>query len=84
MLAPHVERLRSSLRFGRAPRFASDRLVSLDVVVNNPVTGMTAIRLARIADVPTILRFIRALAEYGRNPDEAEVRSAKVVENYKG
>jgi hypothetical protein len=31
-----------------------------------------------------LLRQRRALAEYGRNPDEAEVRSAKVVENYKG
>ena len=26
----------------------------------------------------------RALREYGRDPDEAEVRPAKVVENYKG
>ena len=31
-----------------------------------------------------LLRQRRALAEYGRNPDEAEVRPAKVVENYKG
>ena len=31
-----------------------------------------------------LLRQRRALREYGRNPDEAEVRSAKVVENYKG
>jgi hypothetical protein len=31
-----------------------------------------------------LLRQRRALPEYGRNPDEAEVRSAKVVENYKG
>src|SRR5450631_2517614 len=31
-----------------------------------------------------LLRQRRALAEYGRNSDEAEVRSAKVVENYKG
>jgi Protein of unknown function (DUF2630) len=31
-----------------------------------------------------LLRQRRALREYGRNPDEAEVRTAKVVENYKG
>jgi hypothetical protein len=31
-----------------------------------------------------LLRQRRALREYGRNPDEAEVRPAKVVENYKG
>jgi hypothetical protein len=31
-----------------------------------------------------LLRQRRALVEYGRNPDEAEVRPAKVVENYKG
>jgi hypothetical protein len=30
-----------------------------------------------------LLRQRRALSEYGRNPDEAEERSAKVVENYK-
>src|SRR5260370_40944464 len=29
-----------------------------------------------------LLRQRRALREYGRNPDEAEVRPAKVVENY--
>ena len=31
-----------------------------------------------------LLRQRRALREYGRNPDEAEVRPAKVVESYKG
>jgi Protein of unknown function (DUF2630) len=31
-----------------------------------------------------LLRQRRALREYGRNPDDAEVRPAKVVENYKG
>ena len=31
-----------------------------------------------------LLRQRRALREYGRNPDEAEARPAKVVENYKG
>ncbi len=31
-----------------------------------------------------LLRQRRALREYGRNPDEAEVRPARVVENYKG
>jgi hypothetical protein len=31
-----------------------------------------------------LLRQRRALREYGRDPDEAEVRPAKVVENYKG
>ena len=31
-----------------------------------------------------LLRQRRALREYGRDPDKAEVRPAKVVENYKG
>ena len=31
-----------------------------------------------------LLRQRRALREFGRNPDEAEVRPAKIVENYKG
>jgi len=31
-----------------------------------------------------LLRQRRALREFGRNPDEAEVRPAKVVENYRG
>ena len=31
-----------------------------------------------------LLRQRRALREFGRNPDEADVRSAGVVENYKG
>ena len=31
-----------------------------------------------------LLRQRRALREFGRDPDEAEVRSAKIVENYKG
>ena len=31
-----------------------------------------------------LLRQRRALREYGRNPDQAEVRPANVVENYKG
>jgi hypothetical protein len=31
-----------------------------------------------------LLRRRRALREYGRDPDEASVRSAQVVENYKG
>jgi hypothetical protein len=31
-----------------------------------------------------LLRQRRALREFGRNPDEAEVRPARVVENYKG
>jgi hypothetical protein len=31
-----------------------------------------------------LLRQRRALREFGRNPDEAETRPAKVVENYKG
>ncbi|MFZ5780743.1 MAG: DUF2630 family protein [Pseudomonadota bacterium] len=31
-----------------------------------------------------LLRQRRALREYGRDPDEAEVRPASVVENYKG
>jgi Protein of unknown function (DUF2630) len=29
-----------------------------------------------------LLRQRRALREFGRNPDEAEVRPAKIVENY--
>lgn len=31
-----------------------------------------------------LLRQRRALREFGRNPDDAEVRAAGVVENYKG
>lgn len=31
-----------------------------------------------------LLRQRRALREYGRNPDDADVRSANIVENYKG
>jgi hypothetical protein len=31
-----------------------------------------------------LLRQRRALREFGRNPDEADLRSAKIVENYKG
>ena len=31
-----------------------------------------------------LLRQRRALREFGRDPDEADVRPAKVVENYKG
>jgi hypothetical protein len=31
-----------------------------------------------------LLRQRRALREFGRNPDDAEVRSAKIVENYRG
>ena len=31
-----------------------------------------------------LLRQRRALREFGRNPDQAEVRPADVVENYKG
>jgi len=31
-----------------------------------------------------LLRQRRGLREFGRNPDDAEVRPAKVVENYKG
>ena len=31
-----------------------------------------------------LLRQRRALREFGRNPDDAEVRPAKTVENYRG
>lgn len=31
-----------------------------------------------------LLRQRRGLREFGRNPDEAEVRPAKIVENYRG
>jgi Protein of unknown function (DUF2630) len=31
-----------------------------------------------------LLRQRRALREFGRNPDDAEMRSGKTVENYKG
>jgi Protein of unknown function (DUF2630) len=31
-----------------------------------------------------LLRQRRALREFGRDPDEADLRPAKVVENYKG
>jgi Protein of unknown function (DUF2630) len=31
-----------------------------------------------------LLRQRRGLREFGRNPDDAEVRPAKIVENYRG
>lgn len=31
-----------------------------------------------------LLRQRRALREFGRNPDDAEIRPARIVENYKG
>jgi hypothetical protein len=31
-----------------------------------------------------LLRQRRALREFGKNPDDAEVRPAKIVENYRG
>ena len=43
--------------------------------------GKINIELDRCWD---LLRQRRGLREFGRNPDEAEVRPAKVVENYKG
>jgi len=49
MLARFVGPPRASLRFGRATRSAVGRLVSLDVVVNDPGWGWTAITLGIIA-----------------------------------
>ena len=46
-----------------------------------PRLGKINIELDRCWD---LLRQRRGLREFGRNPDEAEVRPAKVVENYKG
>ena len=43
--------------------------------------GQINIELDRCWD---LLRQRRALREFGRNPDEAEVRPASIVENYKG
>ncbi len=43
--------------------------------------GQINVELDRCWD---LLRQRRALREFGRNPDEAEVRPANVVENYKG
>ena len=43
--------------------------------------GQINIELDRCWD---LLRQRRALREFGRNPDQAEVRPADVVENYKG
>ena len=43
--------------------------------------GQINVELDRCWD---LLRQRRALREFGRNPDEAEVRPAKIVENYKG
>jgi len=39
---------------------------------------MTAIRPATLADVPTILRFIRELAAYEREPDAVEATEASL------
>ena len=43
--------------------------------------GQINVELDRCWD---LLRQRRALREFGRNPDEAEVRPANVVENYNG
>ena len=43
--------------------------------------GQINVELDRCWD---LLRQRRALREFGRNPDAAEVRPANVVENYKG
>ena len=43
--------------------------------------GQISVELDRCWD---LLRQRRGLREYGRNPDEAGERSARVVENYKG
>ena len=43
--------------------------------------GQINVELDRCWD---LLRQRRALREFGRNPDDAEERSASVVENYKG
>jgi hypothetical protein len=43
--------------------------------------GQINVELDRCWD---LLRQRRGLREFGRNPDDAEVRPAKVVENYKG
>jgi hypothetical protein len=52
---------------------------------------MTDAQRARLAAIDVdldrcwdLLRQRRALREFGRNPDEADVRPAKVVENYRG
>jgi hypothetical protein len=46
-------------------------------------TRLTAINV-ELDQCWDLLRQRRALREFGRDPDEAEVRPAKVVENYKG
>lgn len=43
--------------------------------------GQINVELDRCWD---LLRQRRALREFGRNPDDAEVRPAKIVENYRG
>jgi len=43
--------------------------------------GQINVELDRCWD---LLRQRRALREFGRNPDDAEVRPAKTVENYRG
>lgn len=43
--------------------------------------GQINVELDRCWD---LLRQRRALREFGRNPDEAEVRPARIVENYQG
>jgi hypothetical protein len=54
-------------------------------------TDMTDADRARLASIGVeldrcwdLLRQRRALSEFGRDPDQAEVRPANVVENYKG
>ena len=46
-------------------------------------TRLTAINV-ELDQCWDLLRQRRALREFGRDPDDAELRSAKVVENYKG
>ncbi len=67
----HIERLvdeEKKLLHGAPSAADRDRLVKIDV------------ELDRCWD---LLRQRRALREFGRDPDQAETRSASVVENYK-
>ncbi len=58
-----------------------------NLYANSAMTDQERARLAHIGieldRCWDLLRQRRALREFGRNPDEAEVRPASVVENYK-
>ena len=58
------------------------RADDVDEEIATHIAMATRDRIAR-GESPDVARS-RALREFGRNPDEAEVRPASIVENYRG